>query len=74
MASKVSKEVRRFNTNRLADIFSLLFTPFTVTRFAMHRKTNLLATSTRSSVYCTNLILGFSVNFVHKKHFAGCYQ
>lgn len=25
MASKVSKEVRRFNTNRLADIFSLLF-------------------------------------------------
>ena len=42
------------------------FTPFTVTRFAMHRKTNLLVTSTRSSVCCANLILGFSVNFVHR--------
>ena len=30
---------------------SLLLTPFTVTRFAMHRKTNLLVTSTRSSVH-----------------------
>ena len=52
----------------------LLFTPFTVTRFAMHRKTNLLVTSTRSSVCCANLILGFSVNFVHKKHLAERYQ
>ena len=42
------------------------FTPFTVMRFAMHRKTNLLVTSTRSSVCCANLILGFSVNFVHR--------
>ena len=39
-----------------------------VTRFAMHRKTNLLVTSTRSSICCANLILMFSVNFVHKKH------
>ena len=37
-------------------------------------KTNLLVTSTRSSVCCANLILGFSVNFVHKKHLAECYQ
>ena len=50
--------------------FRLLFTPWPVTRFAMHRKTNLLVTSTRSSVCCANLILGFSVNFVHKKHLA----
>ena len=52
----------------------LLFTPFTVTRFAMHRKTNLLVTSTRSSVCCANLTLGFSVNFVHKKHLTERYQ
>ena len=38
------------------------------------QKTNLLVTSTRSSVCCANLILGFSVNFVHKKHLAECYQ
>ena len=50
------------------------FTLFTVTRFAMHRKTNLLVTSTRSSVCCANLTLGFSVNFVHKKHLAERYQ
>ena len=30
----------------------------------------LCMTSTRSSVCCANLILGFSVNFVHKKHLA----
>ena len=46
----------------------------TSNRSAMHRKTNLLVTSTRSSVCCANLILGFSVNFVHKKHLAECYQ
>ena len=40
----------------------------------MHRKTNLLVTSTRSSVCCANLILGFSVNFVHKKHLTERYQ
>ena len=61
----------------------LLFFPFTTTitvhsiiskRFAMHKKTNLPVTSTNSSVCCANLILGFSVNFVHKKHLAECYQ
>ena len=46
----------------------------TSNRSAMHRKTNLLVTSTRSSVCCANLTLGFSVNFVHKKHLAECYQ
>ena len=40
----------------------------------MHRKTNLLVTSTRSSVCCANLTLGFSVNFVHKKHLTERYQ
>ncbi len=42
----------------------LLFTPFTVTRFAMHR------------IYANriNLCLGLSVNFVRKKHLAECYQ
>ena len=45
----------------------VLFIPWPVTRFAMHRKTNLLVTSTRSSVCCANLIFRFSVNFVHKK-------
>ena len=52
----------------------VLFIPWPVTRFAMHRKTNLLVTSTRSSVCCANLILGFSVNSVHKKHLAERYQ
>ena len=34
----------------------------------------IIVTSTRSSVCCANLILGFSVNFVHKKHLAERYQ
>ena len=39
----------------------------------MHSKTNLLVQCTRSSVCYANLILGFSVNYVHKKHLAECY-
>ena len=51
----------------------LLFTLCPATRFAMHRKTNLLVQCTRSSVCCANLILGFCVNFVHTKHLAEYY-
>ena len=54
---------------------SELVTVYSVTsnRFALHRNTNLLVTSTRSSVCYANLILGFSVSFAHKKHLAEHY-
>ena len=44
----------------------LLFTPFTVTRFAMHRN--------HAFAWFRAVILGFSVNFVHKKRLAERYQ
>ena len=44
----------------------LLFTPFTVTRFAMHRN--------QAFARFRAALLGFSVNFVHKKHLAERYQ
>ena len=44
----------------------LLFTPFTVTRFAMHRN--------HAFAWFRAAILGFSVNFVHKKRLAERYQ
>ena len=47
-------------------MFGLWFTLVTVICFAMYGETNLLVISTRSSVCCANLILGGSVNFVHK--------
>ena len=47
-------------------LYLLLFTPFTVTRFAMHRN--------HAFAWFRAAILGFSVNFVHKKRLAECYQ
>ena len=60
------------NSNGLVEIVTnilqkgLLFTPFTVTRFAMHRN--------QAFAWFRAALLGFSVNFVHKKHLAERYQ
>ena len=49
----------------MAKAKELLFTPFTVTRFAMHRNHALHDFAPQ---------LSGSVNFVHKNNLAECYQ